>query len=342
MLMRALVYEGPKEMNIRQVQKPVPEEGEVLIRVAYSGICGSELSGYLGKNALRRPPLIFGHEFSGTIEQIGGTVSGLTIGQRVTANPLVTCGKCEKCISGRQQLCVNRKLLSAALPGSNAEFVKIPASFVYPIPDSLDLQSAALTEPVACAVRSVELAAPKPKDSVLIIGMGPIGLLALRVFQLYGVSHVIAVDMNRDRLELARRSGATTVLCPTDGDVVELIKQITGGRGVDIALDAVGADMTRQQCIVSCTTGGRVVLTGLHAEESVLPVNLIIRNEIQLLGAFAYSTSNFQTALRWLSEGGIVLGEGVVEAPLAEGAAWFEALLGQSGTVSKISSHHHQ
>lgn len=336
MLMRALVYEGPKELNIREVEIPVPDAGEVLIKVAYSGICGSELSGYLGKNSLRRPPLIFGHEFSGTIEQVGDAVTEFTVGQRVTANPLVTCMKCEKCISGRQQLCVSRRLLSAALPGSNAEYVKIPSDFVYPIPDSLDLQSAAMTEPVACAVRSVELASPKPTDSVLIIGMGPIGLLALRVFKLHGVSQIIAVDMNRERLHLAQKSGATSIFCPSDGDAVEFVKQATGGRGVDIALDAVGADLTRQQCVMSCTSGGRVVFTGLHAEESALPINWIIRNEIQLLGAFAYSSDNFRTALNLLSEGRVVFGEGVVEAPLSDGAEWFEALLSQSATVSKV------
>ena len=122
--MKALVYEGPREMNVREVDVPTVEPDEVLIRVAYSGICGSELSGYLGQNALRKPPLIFGHEFSGTIADLGeqaASMQELSAGQRVTANPLISCGRCEKCLGGRQQLCVRRKLLSASLPGSNAE-----------------------------------------------------------------------------------------------------------------------------------------------------------------------------------------------------------------------------
>lgn len=337
--MRALIYEGPSIMNVREVEAPVPDEYEVLIKVAYSGICGSELSGFLGKNSLRKPPMTFGHEFSGTIAGVGRaveTASVWRVGDRVTANPLVTCGRCEKCLSGRQQLCIERKLLSAALPGSNAEYVKIPASFVHKVPESLSLREAALTEPVACVVRVAELAGAKPTDTVLIVGMGPIGLLALQAILQYGVKNVIAVDTNRDRLAIAGRLGAAAVVCPDDGDTLEAIRALTGGRGVDVAVDAVGADITRRQCVQACTSGGRVVFTGLHEEQSPLPINLIIRSEIALTGAFAYSEMNFRTALRWLTERRICLPEGVVEAPLEDGALWFERLIRSPGNVSKV------
>lgn len=337
--MKALIYEGPSVMNVRETEAPVPEEHEILIRVAYSGICGSELSGFLGKNSLRKPPMIFGHEFSGTIAAMGSRAAAegrWSVGDRVTANPLVTCGRCEKCLSGRQQLCGERKLLSAALPGSNAEYVKIPASFVFRVPDGLSLREAALTEPVACAVRAAELADAKPMHTVLIIGMGPIGLLTLQAVTQYGVRKIIAVDMNRDRLALAERLGASDVICPADTDPLEAVRGLTGGRGVDVAIDAVGAAVTRKQCVQACTPGGRVVLTGLHEEESSLPVNLIIRSEVQLTGSFAYSELNFRTALRWLAEKRIGLPEGIVVAPLEEGAAWFDRLIRQPGNVSKV------
>jgi threonine dehydrogenase-like Zn-dependent dehydrogenase len=337
--MQALFYEGPKLMNIREVDVPVAGEDEIVLRVAYTGICGSELSGYLGKNSLRKPPMIFGHEFSGTIASMGSRVEATgawSVGQRVTANPLVTCGQCEKCASGRQQLCFSRKLLSAALPGSNAEYVKIPAAFVYALPDKMTLQQAAMVEPAACAVRIAELANAKPTDKVLIIGMGPIGLLALQAVLQYGVPEVIAVDMNEQRLAIARKLGAKHVICPTAADTLEEVKRITGGMGVNIAIDAVGAGLTRKQCVMACTSGGRTVFTGLHEEESMLPVNLAIRNEVVLLGSFAYSVMNFRTALQWIDEGRIGLTEGVVEAPLSEGAKWFELLLNQPGSVSKV------
>nr|WP_238357537.1 zinc-binding dehydrogenase [Cohnella zeiphila] len=329
-------------MNVREVETPVPGEDELLIRVAYSGICGSELSGFLGQNSLRKPPMIFGHEFAGTVAAIGsraadGSGSGAwAVGDRVTANPLVTCGRCENCLKGRQQLCAERKLLSAALPGSNAEYVKIPASFVHRIPDGLSLREAALTEPAACAVRAAELAEAEPTDTALVVGMGPIGLLILQALAQYGVRRIVAVDRNRDRLALAARLGASDVCCPEDGDLLAALRGLTGGRGVDVAVDAVGAAVTRRQCVQACRPGGRVVLTGLHEEESPLPVNLIIRSEVRLAGSFAYSETNFRTALRWLAEGRIGLPEGVVEAPLEEGAAWFDKLIRNPGNVSKV------
>ncbi|MFC0333739.1 zinc-binding dehydrogenase [Paenibacillus sepulcri] len=337
--MQALIYEGPRLMNMRETEEPVAGEDEVLIRVAFSGICGSELSGYLGKNSLRKPPVIFGHEFSGTIASLGSRVEASghwAVGQRVTANPLVTCGQCGKCLSGRQQLCVSRKLLSAALPGSNAEYVKIPAAFLHALPGGMSLQQAAMVEPAACAVRAAELADAKPASTVLILGMGPIGLLTLQAVLQYGAREIIAVDMNEERLAIARKLGAAHLICPSQTDTLEEVKRLTGGAGVDTAIDAVGAGLTRRQCLLACASGGRVVFTGLHEDESMLPVNVAIRSEISLTGSFAYSQLNFRTALSWVHEGRMGLADGVVEAPLGEGAKWYETLLNQPGHVSKV------
>ena len=339
--MKALVYEGPHEMKVREVDVPTVEPDEVLIRVAYSGICGSELSGYLGQNALRKPPLIFGHEFSGTIAELGeqaASMQELSVGQRVTANPLISCGRCEKCLGGRQQLCVRRKLLSASLPGSNAEYVKVSARFVYPLPENVSLEQGALVEPIACAVRAAELASVQPSHTVLVTGVGPIGLFIVQALKAHGVGRIIAVDLNKDRLEMARRLGATTI-SPEEADTVEEVRRITDGKGVDVAVDAVGVGATRNQCLQSVTSGGRVIFEGLHDAESTLPVNTMIRNEVTCIGSFAYSSLNFGTALQWLAEGRIGLEGGIIESPLEEGAQWFERLLGNQGKVSKVLLH---
>lgn len=333
--MRALVYEGPRQMNIREVELPVPGEDEILIKVAYSGICGSELSGFLGHNSLRQPGIIFGHEFSGTIVGTGKSSAGLSVGQRVTANPLITCGHCRQCKRGQQQLCLNRKLLSASLPGSNADYVKVPASFVYPLPDRVSLEQGAMVEPIACAVRAVELASLSPSDSVLIMGMGPIGQLIMQVVKLHGVQNIIAVDMNNDRLKMVEQLGAKTIN-PQEADTIVKVREFTEGYGVDVAIDAVGAGITRNTCIQCASVGGTVIFTGLHEANSTLPINDMIRTETRTIGAFAYSTTNFETALRWIVEERIGLKEGIVMAPLEEGAHWFEQLLGSPGNVSKV------
>jgi threonine dehydrogenase-like Zn-dependent dehydrogenase len=335
---KALIYEGPRDMQIREAALPVPTGEEVLIEVAFSGICGSELSGYLGHNALRKPPQIFGHEFSGTLVQLGDQVEisySLKLGQRVTANPLVTCGNCIYCLKGQQQLCTSRKLLSAALPGSNATHVKVPASCVLPLPDHISFQQGALTEPIACGVRVAELSAAKPGDQVLIMGMGPIGLFVLQALRIHGIKDIIAVDLHRERLEMAEALGATA-FHPQDVDIVSEIKARTNGLGVQAAIDAVGLAHTRRQCIECAAPGGKVVYTGLHEPESMLQVNTLIRNEITCVGSFAYSSINFQTALKWLSAGYFDLRDWIVEAPIEEGAQWFDKLLGNPGKVAKV------
>ncbi|CAN7761341.1 galactitol-1-phosphate 5-dehydrogenase [Paenibacillus sp. LjRoot153] len=336
--MKALVYEGPRDMQIREVDLPAPNDEEVLIEVAFSGICGSELSGYLGHNALRKPPQIFGHEFSGTIVQLSEQLKesySLKPGQRVTANPLVSCGRCMHCLKGQQQLCTSRKLLSASLPGSNAAYVKVPASCVYPLQDHITFQQGALTEPIACSVRVAELSAAKPGDQVLIMGMGPFGLFVLQALRVHGVKDIIAVDLHRERLQMAEALGAIT-LQATEVDITSGIQSLTNGLGVQVAIDAVGSAQTRRQCMDSTAPGGKVVFTGLHEPESLLQVNSLIRSEITCIGSFAYSSVNFQTALKWLYAGYFDLSDWIVEAPLEEGAEWFDKLLGNPGKVAKV------
>ncbi|WP_127585288.1 zinc-dependent alcohol dehydrogenase [Paenibacillus koleovorans] len=342
--MKALVYEGPRQMNVREVELPVPQDDEVLIRVAYSGICGSELSGYLGHNSLRRPPLIFGHEFAGVVEHVGPAAAAafpqLGRGTRVTANPLVTCGHCAACVRGKQQLCASRKLLSASLPGSNAEFVAAPARCVYALPANVTLEQGTFVEPFACGVRAAELAEAKPGQSALVIGLGPIGLFALQALQAYGVSRIVAVDRNPQRLDMAAELGAIPLDPSATPDVLQEVLRLTGGTGADIAIDAVGASTTRTQCIESVAFGGRVIFTGLHEADSSLPVNHIVRREIACIGAFAYSTANFRTALDWIAEGRVRLDESwIVKAPLEEASHWYEALLGNPGKVAKVLLH---
>ncbi|WP_127588594.1 zinc-binding dehydrogenase [Paenibacillus koleovorans] len=341
--MKALIYEGPKQMNLREADIPVPAEDEVLIKVRYSGICGSELSGYLGHNSLRKPPLIFGHEFSGTIVQLGDRVAvefpALLEGARVTANPLITCGKCPDCLRGKQQICAHRQLISAALPGSNAEYVKLPARSVVPLDDRLTFEQGAFIEPLACGVRVAEVAEVKPGQRVLIVGMGPIGLFSLQAIQAFGVKEIYVTDRNLSRLEMAAELGAIP-LNPNEVNVKEEILRATGGAGVEVAVDAVGAGATRLLAIDCARNGGKVIFTGLHEADSELPVNQMIRKEISCSGAFAYSAANFQTAAQWMANGWIRMDEDwVVKAPFQTAQVWYEKLLSDPGKVAKVLLH---
>ena len=301
--MRAAVWTGPREMQIQDVEQPTVVPGELLLRVNTVGICGSELSGYLGHNSLRVPPLIMGHEFGATIVEVGAGVEGFAVGDRVTANPMVPDRSCVMCRAGYENLCLNRTLVGAHRPGAFAEYVSVPAIAAYHLPDSIDDLTASLVEPTACALRAVELAAVTPGSSVLILGAGPIGLLSLLVAKAAGASEIIISDFAQQRLDLASNWGATAALSPAKDDVVAIAKQRTGGLGVDAVIDAVGLPVTRNTGISAVRPGGKVIFIGLHEDATTIPGNTVIRSEIEIKGSFCYTANNFAASIRLLGTG---------------------------------------
>jgi threonine dehydrogenase-like Zn-dependent dehydrogenase len=337
--MKALVWEAPRMMAMREQARPEAGTGEVLVQVKYAGICGSELSGYLGHNALRVPPLVMGHEFAGEIAALGEDAlarnPALRPGQVVTVNPLSYCGKCDYCMRGLNHLCASRKLLGAHLPGAYAEYVRVPAESVLPLPAGMSERTGALTEPVAVAVRIGELASAARGEVAFIVGAGPIGLLALQALHAVGAARVFISDLEPARLAMAADLGGEA-LHGRETDVVKTVREATGGRGAAVAVDAVGSAITRAQCISATRAAGTVILTGLHEESSTLPVADVIRREIVLHGSFAYSPANFVDALGRLERGEMRLDPWIVEAPLADGGPWFDRLIEEPGGVAKV------
>ncbi|GIV79001.1 MAG: alcohol dehydrogenase [Litorilinea sp.] len=340
--MQALVWEGPRQMHLREVPDPQPAADEVLIRTAFSGICGSELGGYLGHNSLRKPPLIMGHEFSGEIVALGEQATAvrpeLAVGQRVTVNPIIANPLSRASLKGRPNLSRDRRIIGIHRPGSYADYVTAPAANVYVLPEHLSLELAALTEPMGCALRAARLAGITATDRVLITGLGPIGLLILQVAKATGARTIFASDLDPDRRAIGAHFGVR-VIDPRAENVVEVIQAETGGEGVDVAIDAVGADATRRECIAAVAWGGKVIFTGLHAEESPIQANLVIRSEITIQGSFAYTPIDFEDALTWLADGRLEIEPWLLKAPLAQGGAMFERLLDRPGRVAKILLH---
>jgi len=337
--MKALVWEAPRVMAIRERPLPHLSADEVLVKVAYVGICGSELSGYLGHNALRVPPLIMGHEFSGVIEALGTEAvieyTNLKVGQKVTVNPLYPSGDSELQRRGLDQLCPTRQLLGAHRPGAYAEYIAVPAKTISVLPNSMSLRTGAMAEPTACGVRIAELSGDVATQECLVIGAGPIGLLAMQNLFLKGATRVFIADLDPERLTMGGELGGV-MLDPRSVDVVEAVKKATNGTGVVVAVDAVGTAVTRRQCISAAVSTGTVILSGLHEESSEMPAADIIRREIIVRGAFAYSPLNFVEAIRLLDEGKVRLDPWIVEAPLTEGGQWFDRLIDAPGDVSKV------
>ena len=339
--MKALVWLGPEDLQMRDVALPELAPGEVLIETSAVGICGSELSGYLGHNSLRRPPLIMGHEAAGRILKTGDATTladGTTaqVGTRVTFNPLIVCGTCDRCRAGFNNLCRHRQLVGAARPGAFALFVAVPAGQCWSLPDTLSDLAASLTEPLACAVRAVSLAHLAPGNSLLILGAGPIGLFCLAVARSLGIEEVIVSDMLPSRLAIAEQWGATAVLNARTTNVVQTVQDMSHG-GATAVIDAVGATATRAQAVQAVVPGGRVVFIGLHDEESPLATNYLIRQEITITGCFGYSQQDFARAFTLLQAGVIQpSADWLEERPLAEGAAAFAELVKGTANATKI------
>ncbi|MDA4136993.1 MAG: galactitol-1-phosphate 5-dehydrogenase [Thaumarchaeota archaeon] len=298
--MRSLVWTAPSVMEVQESPKPALRAGWVLLAVEDSGICGSELGAFLGHNELRRPPLVMGHEFSGTVVELGPEVAQKWAGQLVTVNPFLSCGECRQCRMGQRQLCYSRKIIGIDYPGSYAEFVAVPSTALYKVVDPL---MGALVEPLACGVRAAALAGAEVGDSVMVIGAGTIGLMALRVLKAKGAGRRIVLDTNPARLRWATEWGATSILNPKTDDVESAVKDATSGEGVDSVVDAVGSGQTRSQAVASVRRGGKAVFIGLHENVSSLPGNEIVRSEKQIIGSFSYSDEDFRRSVALVNEG---------------------------------------
>jgi L-iditol 2-dehydrogenase len=324
-------------MEMQERAEPSLEADEVLIEVKAVGVCGSELSGYLGHNSLRVPPLVMGHEFAGKIVAVGSGVRDLSVADNVIVNPLVTCGQCVMCKQGRNNLCLQRQLVGAHRPGAFAEKVAVPAKNCSVLPVNLDFTGGSLAEPLACGVRTAELAAIKGNDRVLVIGAGAIGLMCIAAVKEASGNVVLISDIHAGRLETALSWGAENTLDSREGDVVAKTKSLTDGLGVDVVIDAVGSTQTRQTAIQSVRVGGTVIVIGLHEADSVLAINDMVRREITLMGSFAYTKANFTKAINMLAAGKIKVSEDWLEhRHLSDCAVTFAELVDKPPAVSKI------
>jgi threonine dehydrogenase-like Zn-dependent dehydrogenase len=335
--MQALLWRGPRAIGIERVEVPRPGPGEVLLQVAAVGICGSELSGYLGQNSLRRPPLIMGHEFGGLVVGRGPDVALPAEGARVVVNPLTHCGTCPYCHGARENLCPQRTLIGAHRPGAFAEYVAVPATCCHLLPEGLGWVEAALVEPLACGVRAVRRAGLAPGERLWIVGAGPMGLMALVAAGQAGIADVVVSDPNPRRLEVLRGFGAAS-LDPRAVDVVAALRA-ADGLGVHAAIDCVGLVATRRAAVAALRPGGRAVMLGLHVDETPFAVNDCVRAETEVVGSFSYAVADFQRALALLAAGALRPDPRWLSLwPFADGAGAFEYLLqaGERDAVTKV------
>ncbi len=325
--MKALVYTAPHEIVYRDEPPPQLAADEVLIGVDAVGICGSDLHAYHGRDPRRVPPLILGHELAGRI------LEGPGAGRRVTVNPLITCGACDYCRQGRDNLCSRRTMIGMTRAGGFAELMTTAAASVIELPDSLGAREAALTEPASTALHAITLAMralarPLQECDVLVQGGGAIGMLATLLLTNYGVRNVTTVETNPLRRASLARATRATVRDPSTSAPAD--------DSADLVIDAVGAAVTRNAALACIRPGGVIVHVGLQDWASEIDMRRLTLGEITLIGTYTYSTADLRASVRALHEGAFGDLAWVEERPLAEGAAAFRDLHEGRAAAAKI------
>ena len=327
--MKALVYTNPCEVTYQTTDDPVPGNDEVIVHVEAVGICGSDMHAFRGHDDRRPPPLILGHEAMGVVE--GGALDG----ERAVVNPLVTCGTCDACVSGRTNVCRQREIISIApRQGAFAEMVAIPERNLITVPDNLSAAQAALAEPLATGWHAVAVAAktswtPLEACGALVIGGGAIGMSAALALRARGCNNILIAETNPLRCEAVARAKIGDVFNPIRGGVVD-------ESAVDLVVDCVGGGKTRELASMAVSPGGAIVHVGLQDSGEGLDVRKMTLQEVTLVGTYTYTMTDFEETVTAMAAGDLGPLDWFDERPLAKGAEAFADLMGGRAAAAKI------
>jgi len=327
--MKALVYTRPKEVTYREEADPVTGQGDALVRVDAVGICGSDLHAYLGHDERRIAPLILGHEAAGVV--VGGTMDG----QRVVVNPLVTCGKCPACLSGRSNLCPGREIISMApRQGAFAQLVSIPERNLIFVPKDMSMTRAALAEPLATGWHAVTTAAraahrPLAECRTLVFGGGAVGLAAALSLNAQGCRDILLAETNELRRETVKKTGICIPFDPVSNNLV-------GDNSVDVVIDCVGGKPTRAGAISAIRPGGVIVHVGLMDGADGMDVRKLTLQEVTFIGTYTYTMQDFQATVAAMHSGALGNLDWYEERDLSDGAGAFADLIEGRSASAKI------
>lgn len=314
--MKAAVFRGIGEIEVKDVPQPEAGPGEALIRVGYCGICGSDLEAlHVG---MYEPGLIIGHEFSGVIAELGPGVSGWEVGERVVVNDAIPCGACAPCLEGRLDGCESLTMVGVTHDGAMAEYVKITTKGLHRLPEGVTLRQGALVEPLAVALHGVRRSRLQVGDHALVMGAGPIGLLTLQCALLAGARTVSVTEINPARAALASRLGATRVLDPARENVGVALSGLTGGQGPDVIYVCTGAPKPYQDAVSLARKGGQIFVLGVCVMPVEADFTSVVLNDLCIEGSLA-GRAEFPAALDFVTEGRVEV-EALVshEIPLDE------------------------
>ena len=328
--MKALVKYAPGDghVDIRDVGEPICRDDQAKIEVAFCGVCGTDLH-VLHDTFRNYPPVILGHELSGTVIEVGRDVRGVPLGQRVAVlgATSVTCGECEHCRSGYFIFCATRRGMGHGVDGGFARYVSARPDQLYPVPDGMTLEEAALSEPFAAIVQAVlEIARVGPGETALVSGPGPMGLLCLKLLVAEGVTTFVAgTAADGERLGAATRFGAAAVVDVDQGDLAETVRTATGGRSVDVTFECAGHPASVRGCLESLRPMGRHIQVAICGQDIPFPLDRVFYKQLTVAGSVCYTAQTWARMFEIFAQRRIVLGDLVSHRlPVTEWRAAFE------------------
>jgi L-iditol 2-dehydrogenase len=334
---------APNELVIQDIDSPQAEVDDMLVRMRAATICGTDIRIFRGrKTAGVRYPSVLGHEFAGEVIEAAGH-PGFAPGDRVSLCPAISCGRCDRCKRGIENLCTEGENMGYEIDGAFAEIVRVPARAVHAgnvrhLPDHLGYEHAALLEPLACVINGQNKVALREVDTVVVLGAGPIGLLQVALARLKGAVRIMVSDPNGPRREAALSLGADVAFDPTTENVADRVREETDGRGADVVICAIGVPALARQTTDLAAHGGRVSLfAGFSGGQTAeMDVNAIHYNEITVTGAFGLSRATYDQAFDMVSSGRLNLGPFVTHRfPLSQAIAAFE--MAEAGEAIKVA-----
>ena len=297
--MKSIMYKGASEVATEEKAVPEIGAGEVLVKVAYAGICGSDMFIYQGVHPRAKAPLVMGHEFSGVIEHGHPT---LPRGTPVTVYPLISCGSCEPCRSGYPHVCNTLRLIGIDCDGGMAEFAKVPIDKIVEIPAGLSLKHGAFIEPVAVGVHAVRRSGYKPGDTAVVFGAGPIGLCVASCLRYFGAARVIVIEANPYRLGIARELGFSTIDAVKE-DIPARVREVTQGLNADFAFDCAAHPSVQAHLMDIVKVRGTAVVVGSYRKPPEVDLLKVEFKELTLVGIRVYEPRDFDIAAQILASG---------------------------------------
>jgi 2-desacetyl-2-hydroxyethyl bacteriochlorophyllide A dehydrogenase len=342
---KAVLIERPHHAAWVELETPSAAPGELVVRSHVAGVCRTDLEmlhGGLTDPRWVRFPLVPGHEWSGTVAELGEGVADFSIGDRVVCEGMIPCNRCRRCKEGATQLCLNYDQIGFTRGGGYGEFVRVPRHVVHRLPDDVSFATGALVEPAACVLRGLERGRPRPGETVGVIGIGTLGSLALKLALLYAPGALVAYGVRTEELEFGDRLGAGATVHVAEQDPVAETHRIVGG-GLDLVLETAGAVDAIDLATRVVRPGGRVVLLGIAGEgrKLDLPADRIMFGDMDVIGSCSYSTAAWSGVLRLLEQGVVHLDPIVTHRFPAEQFSEAFALLDERrGAVTKVVLEH--